>query len=284
MTENGVKKKKGIKGIVALIVLILAVAAGAYAVLVSGILTKDEHPVTPSDRYVYNEAEKQPMYYKADDSLPEKGWIDDENGEHLYYCEGEGKLATGWKYLEKKVWYFYQESDAKNGYQIGRLARNYETPGKLKIPETGCFEGEEALALAYGIDVLNRYGWDLKKAYKYSSSLRFETRDELDGDSTIHEAALIGFETGKGNCMVWSGTFCTMAKLLGEDCRLVWGTLVWNGVRPHAWTEIWVEGDDQPHVYDPRKNEGQDFSGFDVRYGDRGTYKYNLDSRVYVKW
>ena len=224
-----------------------------------------------------------PWYYQKEGVPAEKGWIDHpKTGDHLYYCLGNGQLATGWKYLEGKVWYFYQQEDVVNGRQIGALARSYTTSGKLEVPEEGCFEGDEGLALAYGIDVLNRFGWNLKAAFRYSGSLRFEQTDEYGENTKIHEVALVGFETGTGNCMVWSGTFCTMAKLLGKDCRLIWGTLVWNGVRPHAWTEIWEE--DGIHVYDPRKNEGQDLAGFDVRYGQKGTYRYNEDSRIYLEW
>ena len=73
-----------------------------------------------------------------------------------------------------------------------------------------------------------------------------------------------------------------MAKLLGKDCRQIWGSLSWNGVRPHAWTEIWEK--DGHHVYDPRKHDGEDMAGFDVRYGDKGTYKYDLDSIQYLEW
>ena len=73
-----------------------------------------------------------------------------------------------------------------------------------------------------------------------------------------------------------------MAKLLGYDCRQIWGTLQWKGTRPHAWTEIWEE--DGPHVYDPRKHEGVDMAGFDVHYGDKGSYKYDEDSKQYLEW
>ena len=266
-----------------LLILIIAVALATFFFLffAGNFWSDKEEPLVMHGYQLINE---EPMYYDKNGEPAEKGCIDDKNGKHLYYCTGEGKLAVGWKYLEKKVWYFYQKEDVSSDRQLGALARDYTTSGKFEIPESGCFEGDEALAMAYGIDVLNRYGWDLVEAYKYSGGLRFEDEDQLDENTKIHEAALIGFEKGEGNCMVWSGTFCTMAKLLGYDCRLIWGTLEWHGTRPHSWTEIWVEGDDEPHVYDPRKNDGEDLAGFDVRYGDKGTYRYNEDSRIYLEW
>ena len=263
-----------------LIILIIVVAIITFSLL----FFAEDFRLGGGDGPRYQIVEQEPMYFDENGEPAEAGWIDDSNGEHLYYCTGEGKLATGWKYLEKKVWYFYQKEDVAPDRKLGALARSYTTAGKFEIPESGCFEGDDALTMAYGIDVLNRYGWDLKSAYQYSAGLKFKEMLQLDENTLIHEAALIGFETGEGNCMVWSGTFCVLAKLLGNDCRLVWGTLEWYGTRHHAWTEIWPEGEDEPHVYDPRKHEGKDFAGFDVHYGDEGSYRYNEDSRIYLEW
>ncbi len=211
-----------------------------------------------------------------------QGWIED-SPDRTYYCEGDGKLATGWKYIEGKVRYFYKEGDRED-MDPGVLAKDWTTPGQIRINSEGTVDGDRGLALAYGIDVLNKYGWSLESAYKYSSSLRFEEGADEHYGFTTSGCAIYGFKNGGGNCLAWSGTFCTMAKLLGYDCRQIWGTLTWKGVRPHAWTEIWIANDDEPHVYDPRKHDGEDMAGFDFRYGDKGTYKYDMDSKEYLKW
>ena len=240
----------------------------------------------------YNIIEGAPYLFDEEGNLVlDKGWYD-ENGRPAkegseFYCAGDGKLASGWKYINGKVRYFYQKSDKKKGRRISALAKDYTTKGKIHIPQKGYIDGEEGLALAYGIDVLNRYGWDLESAYKYSTSLRFVPGNEAHYGMTVHTCALYGFENGKGNCLAWAGTFCLMAKLLGKDCRLIWGKLEWYGIRPHAWTEIWDSDDatdEELHVCDPRKHDGEDMVGFYAHYGDKGTYRYDLDSRQYVEW
>lgn len=225
----------------------------------------------------------EPYYFNYRGRPYKAGWIDDDSGEHQYYCTGDGRLATGWKYMDGKAWYFYQNSDVGNGGGPGEIARDYTTSGGITIGKKGYIDGEEGEALGYGMDVLNRYGWNLRSAFKYSSSLKYaDGRDNLYG-LTIHSCARHGFKYGQGNCLAWSSTFCVMAKLLGYDCRLVWGTLRFRGEDvTHAWNEIWEE--DGPHVYDPRKNGGKDFGGFDRHYGEKGTYKYNEDSITYLDW
>ena len=157
------------------------------------------------------------------------------------------------------------------------------TSGGIIIAGKGYLDGDEALAIAYAIDVLDRYGWTLESAYKYSSSLRFVRNSEELYGFRIHKCAIQGFKYGEGNCLAWVGTFCAMAKVMGYDCRLVWGTLPYNGEQvPHGWAEIWEE--DGIHVYDPRKHEGEDMSGFDERYGEKGSRKYNEESKQYMDW
>lgn len=228
----------------------------------------------------YQTVDGAPCYFSKNGKPAEAGWIE-ETPENIYYCEGDGKLATGWKYIEGKVRYFYRATD-RPGKDAGTLAKDWTTPGGIRIDSGGTVEGDRGLALAYGIDVLNKYGWTLEAAYKYSSSLRFEKGSDEHYGFTTSTCAIYGFKNGAGNCLAWSGTFCIMAKLLGYDCRQIWGSLSWKGVRPHAWTEIWE--DDEPTVYDPRKHDGEDMAGFGVHYGDKGTYKYDLDSREYLEW
>lgn len=231
----------------------------------------------------YQRIAGKPYFFTKEGTPTQQGWIEStEQDDRRFYCTGGGELATGWKYIDGKVWYFYQKNDTGDGRILGEMAKNYTTSGGLVIPEDGYFDGDEGLALAYGIDVLNRYGWNLTAAYKYASSLRFVAGSDEHYGFTTHSCALHGFKYGGGNCLAWSGTFCVMAKLLGYDCRQIWGTLQWKGTRPHAWTEIWENG--EPHVYDPRKHDGEDMAGFDVEYGEKGSYKYDLDSREYLKW
>ena len=232
----------------------------------------------------YQLIDGQPYYFNWRGHPHGKGWItDSEDSSIRYYCTGGGKLLTGWTYMDRNAWYFYQKQDAGQSRRIGQAARNYTTSGGITIGDEGCIGGEEGEALGYGMDVLNRYGWDLLSAFKYSSSLRYADGREDYYGLRIHSCAWHGFKYGQGNCLAWASTFCVMAKLLGYDCRLVWGTLEFRGEDvTHAWTEIW--DDEGIHVYDPRKNGGKDLGGFDRRYGEKGTYKYNLEDITYLDW
>lgn len=284
------------KVLTAIIIIILAAAAAAAAAFfaVYGDRSPGWHDSVAGFRYYadesgeiargYRQIEGEPYYFDRFGRPYEKGWIaDPEGSEAQYYCTGGGKLLTGWHYIDGKAWYFYEESAPDKGVLAGETARNITTPGGIVIGETGYIDGEEGEALGYGIDVLNRFGWDLVSAYKYSGSLRYADGRETDYGLRIHKCALKGFRDGEGNCLAWAGTFCTMARLLGYDCRMVWGTLWFRGEYvTHAWTEIPEE--DGIHVYDPRHRAGKDLSGFDVRYGDPGTYKYNEETKQYLEW
>ena len=72
-----------------------------------------------------------------------------------------------------------------------------------------------------------------------------------------------------------------MAKLLGYDCRQIWGYLGTGTEQPHSWTEIHDGG--EIRIFDPRHEEGLDTSGFDVRYGQKGTYRYDENRKTYLK-
>ena len=228
----------------------------------------------PADGYCVVDGE---VYYFDKGGKPaQEGWIDD-----MYYCEGEGKLTTGWRAEGTKVYYFYQKED--KGRELGEQARDYTTSGKIYIPEDGYVDGKKGEALAYGIDVLNKRGWTLEDAYAYASSLKFDRANDDTYGMKVENAAIQGFKHGEGNCLAWAGTFCVMAKLMGKDCREIWGSIkTADEELVHGWAEIWEE--DGIHVYDPRKNDGSDIAGFDFHYGDKGSYRYDEENKNYLEW
>lgn len=79
------------------------------------------------------------------------------------------------------------------------------------------------------------------------------------------------------------GSFCTMARLMGYDCQVVWGFILHKGEEvPHSWTEI-REGS-EIYVYDPRKANGKHMRGFHIKYGQPGAYKYVESKKTYLQW
>lgn len=194
-------------------------------------------------------------YFEPDDGTPKKsaGFITLEG--NTYYCKGNGLLATGWTAVGNNAYYF----DKNSAVQL----RN-TTIGYLKIPESG----KLGRAYAEGIRVLDKKGWNLKAAYKYSYKLKYWNRWMRKNSS--EDYALVGFTKGKGNCAVMAGTFVVMGKLLGYDIRQVYGR-VYHGL-PHSWTEIRQGG--KTWVYDPNFQNEIHRSGWKIWYGKKGTWKY----------
>ena len=287
-STGNVKRKNPIAGIAISLLLIIAIALAGAAVLVkikpgwhrlgnlASFYTTEDGKLAKG----YRRIDDEPYYFSKYGTTVKKGWIGEDRE---YYCDGDGKLAVGWRYMDGKAYYFFQTEDSVLGHKLGARASSYTTQAGITIPDSGYLEGDEALAIGYALDVLNRYGNSLESAFKYSSSLRFvEGSDEHYGENVVG-CAIHGFENGEGNCLAWAGTFVAMAKVLGYDARLVWGKLPFHDeMVPHGWVEIWE--DDGIHVYDPRQNEGVDFSGFDKRYGEKGSRKYDEDSKEYFEW
>ena len=228
----------------------------------------------------YKLIDGDPYYFTKRGKAAKEGWVSDNNGAK-FYCKGDGQLKTGWMALQDVAYYFYKPDDGKD-FKIGELAKDYKFSESIYIPESGCIDGEEGKALSYGIKVLDQEGWNLKAAYKYAGRLKYSGRYDRY-DYLIHKCAIQGFENQTGNCLVWMGCFCTLARLMKYDCQVVWGFIIHKGEEiPHSWTEI--KESDGVYVYDPRKANGKNLSGYHVMYGQRGTYNYVESKKTYLKW
>lgn len=176
-----------------------------------------------------------------------------------YYSLGGGKIKTGWVAAGKKAMFFY-----KSGAGIGSMAKNTNV-GHLRIPKSGRL-GE---AYALGVKQLNKSGWSLKAAYKFSYRLRY--RDRGYRRSSTEAYAIRGFKKKNGNCYVMASTFYVMAKLLGYDVTRVAGKVA--GRNPHSWTVIKQKGKER--VYDPNFRNETGRSGWKIWYGKKGTWRYS---------
>lgn len=184
-----------------------------------------------------------------------------------YYSLGGGKLQTGWVAVGKQAMYF-NRNDAKTG-TAGSMAKN-TTVGHLHVPANGRL-GE---AYALGVKQLNKSGWSLKSAYKFSYKLKYRNRGYRQ--KTTEKYAIRGFKKKNGNCYVMASTFYIMAKLLGYDVTRVAGKVA--GVNPHSWTVIKENG--KEHVYDPNFRNETGRSGWKIWYGKKGTWRYTNYHKV----
>ena len=184
-------------------------------------------------------------------------------GNKEYLGKGNGTLATGWQIITEK------NKKGKNVQSAcyfspanGAMRKNVKV-GYLKVPASGRL-GE---AYVRGIRVLNKKGWNLRAAYKYSYKLKYRNRWMRKNSSQAY--ALVGFKNGRGNCAVMAGTFTIMGELLGYNIRQVYGRV---GRAPHSWTEIKQDG--KTYVYDPNFQNETHYNGWKIWYGKKRTWRY----------
>ena len=231
----------------------------------------------------------------------ETGWIPD--GYAWYYCDPEGAMATGWIW-DNGSWYYCRENGQMavgwvkfNGYWFymngdGTMATGwiqdngawyylYENgvmaTGLVTIDDTEYLFNTNGVMItnSYGtqlaMHVLNSVGWDLYSAYKWSVNLPFVWEDS---GRSVEEAAVFGFTLGKGDCLAKASTFCLMARLLGFDCIVIYGSVPYaaGGTGNHAWTEVRVGG--VTYVCDPEFESDDHKNGYFIQYGQSGTWRY----------
>lgn len=202
-----------------------------------------------------NGVEKYRVYYKINTGAWTK--IADTTSTN-YIWTGEIKEKTAYKFTVRCI-----SSDAKiftSGYDVqGKMLPNYEEQ-------------------YYAAQVLDKIGWDLWEAFKWSAAMpyeRFYDDPVPKGYTKCQWYSLYGFKNYRGNCHVMASTFYHMAILLGYDAHYVFGyvPLARGGVGEHGWVEIDLNG--TTYVCDP------DFTlyttvekGYMFTYGTSGTWRY----------
>ena len=177
-----------------------------------------------------------------------------------YYGLGEGAVKTGWAAIGNSAMYFDKEN--------GAMAKG-TTVGYLKVPENGRL----GKAYALGVKQLDKSGWTLKNAYKFSYKIKYQGRWYRAKNSETY--AIKGFTKKKGNCYVMAATFYIQGKLLGYDIHQVHGKV---GIWPHSWTVIKQDG--KEWVYDPNFRNETGRNGWKIYYGKKGTWKYSKKKKM----
>lgn len=192
--------------------------------------------------------------------MKKKGLFTYKGKSYFGASTGSGVIRTGWVASGKTAMYFYPKT--------GAMAKNTKI-GYLKIPKSGKL-GE---AYALGIRTLNKNGWTLRSAYKFSYKLKYRNRWYRTKNSEKY--AIRGFKKKNGNCYVMAATFYIQAKLLGYDVHQVKGKV---GIWPHSWTIIRQNG--RWYVYDPNFRNETGRNGFKIWYGKKGTWRYSKYHRM----
>lgn len=125
---------------------------------------------------------------------------------------------------------------------------------------------------------LEKVGKDLRSAFNAAVGITYygHTNDMPQDDKTSMEwYADYGFKNRKGNCYVMAAMFCEMARVLGYEAHQISGRvpLRAGGYGAHSWVEVKIG--DTFYVFDPDfQNENPDKNGYQIYYGQSGTWKY----------
>lgn len=130
-------------------------------------------------------------------------------------------------------------------------------------------------AAEMAVDVLNLIGWELEAAYRWAAEIPY-TKEETG--MTVSASAIYTFSNGVADCVGKAATFCVMARLLGYDACVVYGSvpLSTGDFGEHAWVELCIDG--VTWVCDPEFEWDERQSGFLIYYGQPGTWMYQYDS------
>ncbi|SEK66492.1 dockerin type I domain-containing protein [Ruminococcus albus] len=161
---------------------------------------------------------------------------------------------------------------------FGNSYENADKSPKVKVHTLPYYAKAEA--------VLDKVGWDLQKAFNwcvmpYSYYIDGEYLPR-DGSPGMEWYADRGFKAHEGNCYVMAACFCEMAKMLGYDAHQIAScTLSWGSSCDHSWVEINnYNGSGKTYIFDPDFQYEKGQSGFQITYGDKGTWMYDINGTV----
>ena len=138
---------------------------------------------------------------------------------------------------------------------------------------------KDADALRMANSILDKVGRDLKKGFDWSASaITYETMSVDPNLGSAYYAAP-GFYQNRGNCFTMAGTFYYFARALHYNVQHIAGTHQGtSGDWPHSWVEILLNG--ETYVCDPDFTMEWNRNGYMIRYGEKGTLKYNRSTSV----
>lgn len=201
-------------------------------------------------------------YYFNGNGIMQTGFLKQEKG--TYYFNSSGVMQTGWQTISGKRYYFQENglmltNTTKDGYRIGADG----TAVKIIYPKASA--------------KLDSIGRDLQKAFNWASSMTYYGHNAYMPDTAEPGTkwyADFGFDNNKGNCYVMAAVFCEMARELGYNAKQISGQvpLRRGGLGPHSWVEITING--TVYVYDPDFTNETGRNGFQITYGQSGTWRY----------
>ena len=129
---------------------------------------------------------------------------------------------------------------------------------------------------------LDRTGWNLHSALNDCAAMRYVSTSYTLNAQNVHTIAKYGFATRGGDCYVMACSFYEMARALGYDAHVMFGyvPLRTGGMGPHAWVEIDNFAGSGTRVFDPDFQHESKNNGYNIYYGQGGTWRYTNGRRV----
>ena len=211
-----------------------------------------------------------------------------------YYYDAKGTPVKGWQTISGKKYYFHPTTGVMQTGWIKVNGREYymdKSTGAM-VTKKGTYDGRKGQfnpdgALVYNTqaaDVLDKVGWDLKKAYDWDVDTLYYVGYSTDNSKKVSYYSDYGFKNHKGNCYVYAAVFAEMARELGYDVHMCYGGIMKaDGEQSvHSWVEITING--TKRVYDPEFESVWYWktkkSGYAFQYGDSKTWKYTKKGEI----
>lgn len=216
-----------------------------------------------------------------------------------YYLGKNNELLTGWQTISKAKYYFDPETKAATTglktikgkkYYFAKNAKLYTSRLYQKIgsryysiDKNGVLKNLSTVE-RMAAQRVTRLGKNLKKAFDWSSRIRYKALKAPSAKKAPAYYGEYGFKNNRGDCYVQAYTFYWMAKSLGYNIKVVKGYVPQgldangkpNKFGSHAWCEI--KSGSRTYVYDPNFETLYRGKGYKFRYGDKGHYRY-FDSK-----
>ena len=238
-----------------------------------------------------------------------KGWVSTSDGRRYYLDPETGVMYTGWLTLNEKTYFFNPSGALQVGFGTIDGTRYYFTNDGLSS-ETGLFpDGQYYSYIVNGIfdptyngmasisgysksykvtngrvsaylipptatlanradQILNSVGWNLRAAFNWCV-MQYETYT-TGGERGTAYYANYGMNNHRGNCYCMAASFVVLARELGYEAIQISGYVA--GTYIHSWTEVKVDG--TYYVFDPDFVVDQGRNGYQIQYGQSGTWRY----------
>ena len=220
----------------------------------------------------------------------EYGWWYIKNGKVDFSYTGLAQNVNGWWYIKggqvdftynglayyKGNWYYMEDGKLNwnyngivsiPGYRKSYNVKNGKVSGGLIPPTAELAQKADKILQSLGYD-LDKAGQDLHKAFNWCvMSYQVYT---TGGDKGTAYYATYGMNNHRGNCYCMAASFVVLARELGYEAYEISGYIA--GTYIHSWSEVKIGN--TFYVFDPDFVVDQGRNGYQIYYGQSGTWRY----------